>query len=190
MHARSYPHIILKSHQRPVCFSFRRISLIISGSCNHSGSGTGRWILIPRTRLLILPNNRRPFWGMYRTTTVPNIDECPSWNSKMFRKAISSPLQSLVDLVICLLIHAIFPAMMKITLHLWVSLKQLLDAAITLHTYWRPQCSIWIHRLKHQRSGGKSIQILMITTPIQWRLAVHCSYRISQTADASKRKRT
>jgi len=33
-----------------------------------------------------------------------------------------------------------------------------------------------IHSLKHQRTGGKLIQISMITTPTQWRLAVHIGY--------------
>jgi len=42
--------------------------------------------------------------------------------------------------------------------------------------YWPPPGSIWIRRLKHQRSGGKLIQISMITTPTQWRLAVHFGY--------------
>jgi len=40
-----------------------------------------------------------------------------------------------------------------------------------------PPGSLWIHRLKHQRTGGKLIQISLITTPAQWRLGVHFGYR-------------
>jgi len=44
------------------------------------------------------------------------------------------------------------------------------------HTYWPLPGSIWIHHLKHQRTGGKLIALSMITTPTQWRLAVHVAY--------------
>ena len=40
-------------------------------------------------------------------------------------------------------------------------------------TSWPLPGSLWIHRLKYQRTGGKLIQLSMITTPTQWRLAVH-----------------
>jgi hypothetical protein len=43
---------------------------------------------------------------------VPNIDEFPSLNLKVFFMAISSSLQRVQDLVHGLLIHIISPAMM------------------------------------------------------------------------------
>jgi hypothetical protein len=43
------------------------------------------------------------------------------------------------------------------------------------HLLTPPGC-IWIHRIKHQRTGDKLIQISMITTPTQWRVAVHFGY--------------
>jgi len=88
----SFQNHMLKSLQWPVCSSFRHISWILSSSCDHLGSGIGRWILILSMRPLILPSMRMPFWSTWRTTTVPNIDECPSLNPKMSRTAITSPL--------------------------------------------------------------------------------------------------
>jgi len=61
LRGRRCPNIILKWPQRLVCFSFWNISLILSRSCDHLGSGTREWISILKTRLLILPNSRRPF---------------------------------------------------------------------------------------------------------------------------------
>jgi len=86
LRGRSFPNSVLKSLQRPVCSSFRLISSIISGSCDRFGSGTREWILILKTRLLILPNTRRPFWSIWRTNTVLNIDDCWSLSSKPYRK--------------------------------------------------------------------------------------------------------
>jgi len=111
----SCPNIRPKSLPRLVCFWFQCISLILSGSCDHLGSGTRQWIWILRMRHLILPNTRRPFWSMWRTNTVPNIDECPSLNPKVLSTATSSPLQRLLDLVNHLLTHIICPAMMTNT---------------------------------------------------------------------------
>jgi len=112
---RSCPNNMQKSLQRLVCFPFQHTSLIHSGSCDQLGCGTRRWIVILRTRRLILPETRQPFWRMWRTNTVPNIDECPSIHMKIFLTAISSPLQRLLDLVNRLLIHMIWPAMMRNT---------------------------------------------------------------------------
>jgi len=46
------------------------------------------------------------------------------------------------------------------------------------HTYWPLPGTIWIHRVKHQWTGGKLIHISMITTPTHWRLAVNFGYHI------------
>jgi len=107
------PNISLKSLQWLVCFSFQLISWIHSGSCDHLKCGTRRWISILGTTVLILPNTRMRLWSMWRRNNVPNIDEYPSLHPKIFRMAISSPLQTLLDLVNCILIHMICPAKMK-----------------------------------------------------------------------------
>jgi len=94
LRTRSCPNIMLKSLQRPVYYSFQQISLILAGSRDHIRCGTRQWLFILRTRLLILPNTRRPVCRMRRMNTVPNIDECPSLNPKKFRQPFNSPLQS------------------------------------------------------------------------------------------------
>jgi hypothetical protein len=104
-----------KSLQWPVFFLFQYKSLILSGSCDHFGSGTRPWISILRTRRLLLSNTSKPIWSMWRINTAPNIDECPSLNPKMISIATSSPLQTLLDLVNHSLIHMICPAMMTNT---------------------------------------------------------------------------
>jgi len=115
LRARSGSNIMLNSLQRLASSSFQHLSLIRAGSCHHFASGTRSWIVILRTRLLVLPNTRRPFWSMWRMNTMPNITQCPSFNPKMSRLAISSPLQTLLDLVNHLWIHMIFPAMVQNT---------------------------------------------------------------------------
>ena len=79
---RSRPNSILKSPQRLVCFSIRNISLILARSCYCLGSGTREWILILKTRLLILPYTMWPCWSMWRTNTALSIDICWSQNPK------------------------------------------------------------------------------------------------------------
>jgi len=111
----SRPNITLKLLQRLVCVSFQHISLILSGSCDQSGSGTWQWIVILRTRLLSLPNTWRCFWSMWRMNTVANNDECRSINPNICLAANPSPLQRLLDLVSGYLIHMICPAMMQNT---------------------------------------------------------------------------
>jgi len=85
LHDRRCSNCMVRSLQWPVCFPFQRISLILSGSSDHLESGTRRWILILRTRHLILPNTRRPFWSLWRMNTAPNTDKCPSLNPKNFQ---------------------------------------------------------------------------------------------------------
>jgi len=109
------PNIILKLLRRPVCFSFRHTSVILSGSGDHSGSGTWEWIAILKTRLLILPNTRRPFWSMWRTNTAANTDISRSLNLKTYRTPIPASPQWLPNLGNLLMIHMICPAMMKNT---------------------------------------------------------------------------
>ena len=181
---------ILTSLQRPVCFSYRQILFILSGCCDHSWCGTWRWIIIVMMRLLMIPNTRTPFWSKWKMNTVQKIDKCLSLNPKMSRMAITAPLPRLLDLVNHLLIHLICPAMMRNSWHLNRWLKWHPDEAIMQHPYWQLQGSIWIHCLKHQRLGGKYIQILMITTPIPWRLAIHFGNHIVPTGGTSKRNRT
>ena len=48
----------------------------------------------------------------------------------------------------------------------------------------------WNHRLKHLRTGGKLIQIVMTTTPTPLRLAVHFSGPIIPNGSTSKKKHT
>lgn len=155
---------MLRSLQRPVSSSFPHIFLILSGSCNHVGSGRWRWILIMRTRLLILSNSRRPFRSMWSTNTVPNVNECMSLNPKMFHTVLSCLLNRLLDFINCLLIHMICPTMMKTTGHLTVYLKRHPDEAFMQQAYEKPQGFIRIHRLSYHRTGVKLIQIIMIAT--------------------------
>jgi len=122
--------------------------------------------------------------------TRPNINECPSMKTKMFCPAISSPLHWLLDLFNRLLIHMICSGMWTNTwcLNAWLNWHP--NEVIVQHAYWLVQGFIWIHRLNHQRTGGKLIQIFMITTPTRWGLAVHFGFRISLTGSARKRIRT
>jgi len=73
---------------------------------------------------------------------------------------------------------------------LTIGLKWPPDEAFAQHTNWPPPGSIRSHRLNHQRTGGKSIQISKITTPTQWRLAVHFGCQISPTGGDNKRNHT
>jgi len=127
---------------------------------------------------------------MWKTNTMPNINEYPSWNLKMFHKAISSPLQRRLELANHLLIHMIHPAIMKITWHLKAWLKWHQDEAIMQHIYWEPQRCIWIHPLNHRTTRHKLIQISKIRTLTQWIFAVHFGYRISLTGGTSKKEST
>jgi len=89
LHGKSFPNIILKWLQRPVCISFQHTSLILSGSCDHFGSGTREWISILKTRLLIQPKTRRPFRRMWWKNTASNTDVCRSLNPKRTEQNLS-----------------------------------------------------------------------------------------------------
>ena len=67
---------MLRLLQWPVCFSVPNLSLILSLSCDHLGSVTREWTFILMTRLLILPNTKRPSWSIRRMNTVRNKDDC------------------------------------------------------------------------------------------------------------------
>lgn len=82
---------------------------------NNLGSGTKQCIFILRMKLPTLPNTRRHFCSIWIIKTVPNLDECPSLNPKMFRDAISSSLQRLLHLLNCLLTNMNCTVMMKYT---------------------------------------------------------------------------
>jgi len=168
---------MLKWHLRRVHFSFLHISLILSGIDDCSRSGTREWILILGTRHPILHNTWRSFWSIRRINTLPKIEMCQLVNPKAYWTTILSPPQRLQDPVNHPLIHTMCPAMMKNTSCLTMWLKQHPDEAITQHAYYPPPSSIWIHRLKRQETGGKLIQISMITTQTKWRLSVHFGYR-------------
>lgn len=71
-----------------------------------------------------------------------------------------------------------------------MSLKRHLDTVIMQHAYWQPHGFIWIHRLKHHRTGGKFIQIGMTTTPTPLRLSVHFSCPILPTGGISMKHHT
>jgi len=186
---KSCPNTMPKSLQRRVCFIFRHTYLILFASCNCLGKGTREWILILRTRLLILPNTQRHFGRMWKTNTARNSDDCRSLNMKNCRAMTSSILQRLPNLVNHLLIHMICPVVMKNTQRLKIWPKRHQDEVITQHAYWPPPGGIWIRRLNHQRAGEKLILISMITTSTRWRLAVHFGSRISRNGGDSKRKR-
>jgi len=164
---------MLKWHHRQVCLWFQHISSFLSGGCDRSGSGTKEWIWFLRTRHSILPNTERHFWSMWRMNTVPNIDMCRSINLKAYWAVIFSLQQRLQDPVNHPLMHMIHSAMMNNTWRLTISLKWHPDEAITLHAYCQLPGSIQIHCVAHQRTGGKLIQISMITTPTEGRVAVH-----------------
>jgi len=75
-------------------------------------------------------------------------------------------------------------------LHLKAWLKWHQDKAIAHHADWQPQCSNSIHLLKHHETGGKLIQILMITTPDPFESAVHWGYQISPSGGTSRTNHT
>jgi len=130
------------------------------------------------------------FWSTWRLNTVPNIDVCRSINTKPYRAANLSPLQRLLDPPNHPLIHTMCPTMMKHTWPLTMWPRRHPDEVITQHSSWPPPGSIWIYRLKHQSTGGKLIEISMITTVTQWRLIVHFGYRTQLTGASKKRKCT
>jgi len=168
---------MLKWHQWRVCFSIPHISLIISGSCYRSGTGTRAWLSILTTRHHILTNTNRPFRTMWRLNAAPNIDVCRSINSNADREAIASTMQWIHNPVNHPSIHRICSVMMENTQHLTMWLRRCLDKEITLRHYWPPSSSISIRHLNHLRTGGIIIQMSMFTTPTQWRSAVHFGYR-------------
>ena len=71
---------------------------------------------------------------------------------------------------------------------MWLRLHQ--DEGIAQHAYWLPPGSICIRHLMHQRTGGISIQISMMTTPTQWRFAVYFGHQTYQTGGVNRRKCT
>jgi len=127
---------------------------------------------------------------MWRGNTVRNIDVCWSLQPKAYWASISSPPWCLQEPVNHRLIHIIRPAMIKNTSFLTMWLKWHPDEAIAQYADWPSPGSIWIHRLNHQRTGGKLIQISMITTTTQWRITVHCGSRTSPTGSANSSNRT
>jgi hypothetical protein len=66
--------------------------------------------------------------------------------------------------------------MMKNTKHLTMWLRWHQAEGIALSAYWPPPGSICNRSLKPQRTGGKSIQISIITNTTQWSWAVHFGY--------------
>jgi len=152
------------------------MSSILSGSCDHLENGTREWILVMRTRHRIPPNTKNLFWSKRRMNTVPNIDMCRAKNSKAWWTSMSSLLQQLQDHVVQPVIHMIPPAMLKNTKCLTMCLRQHPDVVIAQQAYWLQSGSMWIHRLKHQWTGGELVQISMITTQTEWRAAVHFGY--------------
>jgi len=136
------------------------------------------------------PNTKRHSWSMWRMNTAPYVNVCRSLNPKLYWTTISSPLERLQHPVNLPSTHLICPVMMNNTYHLTMWLKLNLDEAIALHAYWPPPGSIWFHCLNDLRTGGKKVQISIITTPTQWICAVHFGYRISPTAGDNKRKLT
>ena len=174
---RSCPNTPLKWLQQRECYWFLHIASIVFESCDRLESGTREWILILKTRHPILPNTNRPLWSMLRSNTVPNIDVCRSISTKAYRAAIRSPPQPFQGSVNHPSIHMICQAMMKNPERLTMWLRWHPDEVISQHIYWRLPGSIWIGRLKYQSTGGKLIQIAMITTPTQWRLVVHFGYQ-------------
>jgi len=140
---------------------------ILCGSWDRLESGTKELILIQTTKHPILPNSHRPFWTMWRMETVSNIDMCQSINTKVYWGAMISPQEWFQNPVNYPLIYMIRPAMMMHTKRLTMWLRLHLDEAIAQYAYWPPPGSHWIHRLEHQTTGVKWIQISMITTPTQ-----------------------
>jgi len=108
----------------------------------------------------------------------------------MFQVLISSPAQYVLDLINLRLIPIISPAMMKNTWPVKVWLKQHPEKAIMHHAAWQPQGCSRNGRVKHRRTVGKLIQLLMITTLTPWRLVVHFGYWTSPTGGVNMRKCT
>jgi len=113
-----------------VCIWFQHTFSILSGSCAYIACRTRDWILILRTRLLILPNTKWNCWNMCRMNNVPNIDVSLSFNLKVYRATISSSVHWPLDLVNHVMIHMICTAMMKNTYSLKISLKCQVDEAM------------------------------------------------------------
>jgi len=134
--------------------------------------------------------SHRPFKRMWRMNTVPNINVCWSIHLQAYLAAISLPLQWFQDPVNHPLINRICPVMMKNAWRITMWLQQHPHEAIAQHAYWQPPGSIWLHCLKPQRTGCIIIQISMITTRTQWRLAVHLGYAPLTTGGANRRNRT
>jgi len=107
---RSCPNNLPQSLQQLVRFTIQRKCLILSGICDHLGSGTRRGILILRKRRRIVRNTRGPFRSMWTTNNARNIDEYPSLKPKLISAATSSPLQRILYLVNRVSIHMICPA--------------------------------------------------------------------------------
>jgi len=114
----------------------------------------------------------------------------PVINLTVYRGTTFSVRKWLHSLVNLLIIHMICPAMLKTTYSLKMWWKWLPDKSITKHAFWHPQGSIRIHNLNYNRTGGKFIGIIMITTPNHWRFAVHCGSRISRTGGVCESERT
>jgi len=185
---RGCPNCMLQWLLRWERLSLLITSSIISRSCGRVGIGTIDWILILRTRYLILHYPWRPFCTIWGMNTVKNIDLWRSIIQKAYRATISSPLQWLQDLVNHLWFWMICPVNMINPWHQTMRLKRYLDEAIKLHTYWLLLGSIWINSMNHPGTRGKFIQISMITIQTQWGLAVHVVYRTSPTGGSIRRK--
>jgi len=112
---RGCPNSEQNSVQRPGWFSFQQMSSIGHGSWHYFASGARRCILILSARHPILSNSTRPLRRMWKTYTAQCIDECQSLHPTIFCTAISSPLQQPLDVVNCLSVHTICPALMKNT---------------------------------------------------------------------------
>jgi len=121
----------------------------------------------------MLLNTKRPFWNLWRTNTMSNIDMSHSLNPNAYRPKISFSPPWLQDPINYSFMHRICAGIMKYTYHQTVRLKPRLDKAIALQAYRLLPGSIRIHLLNHQRTGGTFIWISIITTPTQWRLAVY-----------------
>jgi hypothetical protein len=105
------PNVILKWLQWLVWSSFRHVSMLLSGSCNRLGSRRRVWILILKTRLLILPNTRRPSLSNWRMNTGRNIEDCRSLSQITHWTTIPAPSKWLLGLVNVLMIQTIYPGM-------------------------------------------------------------------------------
>jgi hypothetical protein len=150
---------------------------MLSGRCDRVEIGTREWISILRRRLHTVHNTERPFCSMSRMNTAPNIDVWKSIKLKRYQAAISSPLQRLQPSINHPVIHMNSPEMIGNPWRLTMCMKRQADEVIVQHAYWPQPDAIRIRLLKQQRTGGKLIQISIITTHTQWRLAVHFGYQ-------------